>query len=73
MDSRETTHAESSRSDTPEAKPDSVDLAGAVRNGFHDAAGKEAKSLSQRNEILMTLAKARCGAPTETESIPQSQ
>ncbi len=40
---------------------------------FQDAAGKEAKSLSQRNEYLMTLAKARCGAPTETASIPQSQ
>lgn len=38
---------------------------------FQDAAGKEAKSLSQRNEYLMTLAKARCGPPTQTASIPQ--
>lgn len=38
---------------------------------FQDAAGKEAKSLSQRNEYLMTLAKIRCGPPTETASIPQ--
>jgi hypothetical protein len=30
---------------------------------FQDAAGKEAKALSQRNEYLMTLAKARCGPP----------
>jgi hypothetical protein len=40
---------------------------------FQDAAGKEAKSLSQRNEYLMTLAKARCGAPSQTASIPQSR
>jgi hypothetical protein len=38
---------------------------------FQDAAGKEAKALSQRNEYLMTLAKARCGPPAQTASIPQ--
>lgn len=37
---------------------------------FQDAAGKEAKALSQRNEYLMTLAKTRCGPPTQTASIP---
>jgi hypothetical protein len=40
---------------------------------FQDAAGKEAKSLSQRNEYLVTLAKMRCGPPTETASISPAQ
>ena len=40
---------------------------------FQDAAGKEAQSISQRNEYLMTLAKTRCGAPSETASITRNQ
>lgn len=40
---------------------------------FQDAAGKEAKALSQRNEYLMTLAKTRCGPPAQTASIPRYQ
>jgi hypothetical protein len=40
---------------------------------FQDAAGKEAKSISQRNEYLMTLAKTRCASPTETASIQRYQ
>ncbi|MCC7253519.1 hypothetical protein [Hyphomicrobium sp.] len=38
---------------------------------FQDAAGKEAKALSQRNEYLMTLAQTRCGPPMQTASIPR--
>jgi len=37
---------------------------------FQDAAGKEGKSLSQRNEYLGTLARDRCGR--KTENIPYS-
>ena len=37
---------------------------------FQDAAGKEGKALSQRNEYLGTLAQQRCAAPTTTASIP---
>lgn len=37
---------------------------------FQDAAGKEGKSLSQRNEYLSTLASQRCGTPTTTASLP---
>ncbi len=39
---------------------------------FQDAAGKEAKALSQRNEYLLTLAKDRCRPATQTAgaSIP---
>ena len=40
---------------------------------FQDAAGKEAQSISQRNEYLMTLAKTRCGPPSETASIQRNQ
>jgi hypothetical protein len=39
---------------------------------FQDAAGKEGKSLSQRNEYLGTLAQQRCGRPVERYS-PQRQ
>ena len=35
---------------------------------FQDAAGKEGRSLSQRNEYLGTLARDRCGV--RTENIP---
>jgi hypothetical protein len=37
---------------------------------FQDAAGKEGKALSQRNQYLGTLAQQRCGAPPATASIP---
>lgn len=37
---------------------------------FQDAAGKEGRALSQRNEYLGTLANQRCAAPTTTASIP---
>jgi len=37
---------------------------------FQDAAGKEAKALSQRNEYLASLAKDRCGPP-RTNHRPQ--
>ena len=36
---------------------------------FQDAAGKEGKALSQRNEYLAGVAKDRCGPPTTTASI----
>lgn len=36
---------------------------------FQDAAGKEGKALSQRNEYLGTLAKQKCAPPTTTASI----
>jgi hypothetical protein len=36
---------------------------------FQDAAGKEGKALSQRNEYLASLAKDRCGPPSSTASI----
>jgi hypothetical protein len=39
---------------------------------FQDAAGKEGKSLSQRNEYLGTLAQQRCNRPVERYS-PQRQ
>ena len=35
---------------------------------FQDAAGKEGRALSQRNEYLGTLAQQRCAAPTTTAS-----
>jgi hypothetical protein len=35
---------------------------------FQDAAGKEGKSLSQRNEYLGTLAQQRCNKPVERYS-----
>ena len=38
---------------------------------FQDAAGKEGKALSQRNEYLAGLAKDRCGPPSSTASIPR--
>jgi hypothetical protein len=38
---------------------------------FQDAAGKEAQSLSQRTEYLVTLAQSRCGVPGTTASIPR--
>ena len=38
---------------------------------FQDAAGKEGKALSQRNQYLGTLAQQRCGAPPTTASIPR--
>lgn len=38
---------------------------------FQDAAGKEGKALSQRNEYLGTLAQQRCTPPSTTASIPQ--
>ncbi len=37
---------------------------------FQDAAGKEGKALSQRNQYLGTLAQQRCGAPPTTANIP---
>jgi hypothetical protein len=37
---------------------------------FQDAAGKEGKALSQRNQYLATVAANRCGPPAETASIP---
>lgn len=37
---------------------------------FQDAAGKEGKALSQRNEYLAGVAKDRCGPPATTASIP---
>jgi hypothetical protein len=37
---------------------------------FQDAAGKEGKALSQRNQYLASVAANRCGPPTETASIP---
>lgn len=37
---------------------------------FQDAAGKEGKALSQRNEYLGRLAQTRCDAPATTASIP---
>jgi hypothetical protein len=37
---------------------------------FQDAAGKEGRALSQRNEYLGTLATQRCGPPGETASVP---
>jgi hypothetical protein len=36
---------------------------------FQDAAGKEGKSLSQRNEYLGGLAQRRCAAPQTTASV----
>jgi hypothetical protein len=36
---------------------------------FQDAAGKEGKALSQRNQYLATVAANRCGPPAETASI----
>jgi hypothetical protein len=36
---------------------------------FQDAAGKEGRALSQRNEYLGTLATQRCGPPATTASI----
>lgn len=36
---------------------------------FQDAAGKEGKALSQRNEYLASVAKDRCGPPAMTSSI----
>jgi hypothetical protein len=36
---------------------------------FQDAAGKEGKALSQRNEYLAGVAQKRCGPPTMTSSI----
>lgn len=39
---------------------------------FQDAAGKEGKALSQRNEYLGTLAQQRCNRPVERYS-PQRQ
>ena len=38
---------------------------------FQDAAGKEAKALSQRNEYLASLARDRCASPPVTASIPR--
>jgi hypothetical protein len=40
---------------------------------FQDAAGKEGKALSQRNEYLGVLAKQRCASPTTTASIPEKK
>ncbi|PPD00485.1 MAG: hypothetical protein CTY31_05040 [Hyphomicrobium sp.] len=40
---------------------------------FQDAAGKEGKALSQRNEYLGTLAQQRCAPPTTTASIPDKR
>ncbi len=37
---------------------------------FQDAAGKEGRALSQRNEYLGTLANQRCGPAGATASIP---
>lgn len=36
---------------------------------FQDAAGKEGKALSQRNQYLASIAASRCGPPAETASI----
>ena len=38
---------------------------------FQNAAGKEAASLSQRNQYLSALAGRRCGAPVATASVPK--
>jgi len=38
---------------------------------FQDAAGKEGKALSQRNEYLGRLAQQRCGPPQTTSSVDQ--
>lgn len=38
---------------------------------FQDAAGKEGRALSQRNEYLGTLATQRCGPAGATASIPR--
>jgi hypothetical protein len=38
---------------------------------FQDAAGTEAKALSQRNEYLSSLATNRCSPPTTTAAIPK--
>lgn len=40
---------------------------------FQDAAGKEGKALSQRNEYLGTIAMQKCGPPTTTASLPSKQ
>lgn len=37
---------------------------------FQDAAGKEAKALSQRNAYLMSLAADRCRPATQTARLP---
>ena len=39
---------------------------------FQDAAGKEGRALSQRNEYLGTIARTRCAPPTTTASIDKS-
>ncbi len=36
---------------------------------FQDAAGKEGKALSQRNEYLAGLSRERCGPPQTTSSV----
>ncbi len=39
---------------------------------FQDAAGKEGKALSQRNEYLASVAKAKCAPPQTTASIAKT-
>lgn len=40
---------------------------------FQDAAGKEARALSQRNEYLLTLSRDRCRPATQTASAAPQQ